>query len=131
MLRASLSEMSGLCRLFRLVHALFKSLRLCRFVYITFVGERAFNVFAFTSCSLLFSALSASWRRVAEWHWALVVWRLDVGLPCVCLRACADGLWTVCEYAICAGGSFRLYLLHILYILHLLRLFYLSLLLYD
>ena len=53
-----------------------------------------------------------------------------VGLSCVCLRACADGLWTVCMCAICAGGSIQLYLLHILHniILHLLRLFYLSLL---
>ena len=41
-----------------------------------------------------------------------------VGLPCVCLRACADGPSTVCEYA---GGSFRLYLLQILYVLHLLK----------
>ena len=39
-----------------------------------------------------------------------------VGLPCVCLRACADGLWTVCEYAICAGGLIQLYILHILHI---------------
>ena len=52
-----------------------------------------------------------------------------VGLPCVCLRACADGLWTVCEYAICAGGLIQLYILHILHILHLLKIFYLSLLL--
>ena len=50
-------------------------------------------------------------------------------LPCVCLRACADGLWTACEYAVCAGGSIRLYILHILYLLHLLKLCYLSLLL--
>ena len=40
-----------------------------------------------------------------------------VGLPCVCVRACADGLWTVCVYAVCAGGSIRLYLLPILHIL--------------
>ena len=54
-----------------------------------------------------------------------------VGLSCVCLRACADGLWTVCMCAFCAGGSIKLYILHILHniILHLLRLFYLSLLL--
>ena len=52
-----------------------------------------------------------------------------VGRSCVYLRAYADGLWTVCECAICAGGAIRLYLLHILHILHLLRLFYLSLLL--
>ena len=53
-----------------------------------------------------------------------------VRLPCECLRACADGVWTVCECAICACGSIRLYLLHMLHIiLHLLRLFYLSLLL--
>ena len=54
-----------------------------------------------------------------------------VGLPCVCLRACADGLWTVCEYAICAGGLIQLYILHILHniILHLLKIYYLSLLL--
>ena len=54
-----------------------------------------------------------------------------VGLSCVCLRACADGLWTVYTCAFCAGGSIKLYILHILHniILHLLRLFYLSLLL--
>ena len=40
-----------------------------------------------------------------------------VGRPCVCLRACADGLWTVCEYAICAGGLVQLYILHLLHIL--------------
>ena len=53
-----------------------------------------------------------------------------VELSRVCLRACADGLWTVCMCGICAGGSIQLYLLHILHniILHLLRLFYLSLL---
>ena len=37
------------------------------------------------------------------------------GLTCVCLRASADGLWTVCEYAICAGGLIRLYILHTLH----------------
>ena len=38
-----------------------------------------------------------------------------VGLPCVCPRACADGLSMVCICAMCAGGSIRLYLLHILH----------------
>ena len=55
--------------------------------------------------------------------------RWYLGLTCVCLRASADGLWTVCEYAICAGGLIRLYILHTLHILHLLKLLYLSLLL--
>ena len=53
-----------------------------------------------------------------------------VGLPYVFLRACAGGLWTVCECAICAIGSIRLYTLHMLHILHLhLGYFYLWLLL--
>ena len=61
-------------------------------------------------------------------HWLSDGWY--VGRSCVCLRACADGLWTVCMCAVCAGGSIQLYILHILHniILHLLRLFYLSLL---
>ena len=42
-----------------------------------------------------------------------------VGLSYVFLRACAGGLWMVCECAICAIDSIRLYTLHILYILHL------------
>ena len=52
-----------------------------------------------------------------------------LGLPWVCLRACADGLWTACEYVICATGLILLYVLHTLPMLHLLKLLYLSLLL--
>ena len=44
--------------------------------------------------------------------------RWYVGLPCV-LRACAGGLWTVCESAIGAIGSIRLYTLHNNYIYYI------------
>ena len=38
-----------------------------------------------------------------------------LGLPWVCLRACADGLWTACEYVICATSLIMLYVLHTAY----------------